>query len=134
MPGIVPITGRCRHAFAFTAGRRYCQPASSGYNWCNFHNKGVTIVATGQEGINPLLQAELQRLQDENLAQLPPETVAAMRKATMELVASGIADQTLKEGEKAPDFSLPNAVGKEVRLHGLLAAGPVVATFYRGAW
>lgn len=91
-------------------------------------------MATGQEGINPLLQAELQRLQDENLAQLPPETVAAMRKATMELVASGIADQTLKEGEKAPDFSLPNAVGKEVRLYGLLAAGPVVATFYRGAW
>lgn len=91
-------------------------------------------MTTGQEGINPELQAELQRLQDENLAKLPPDTVAAMRKATMELVQSGIADRALKPGEKAPDFSLPNAVGKEVQLHGLLNAGPVVATFYRGAW
>ena len=57
-----------------------------------------------------------------------------MRKATIELVQSGIADRALKRGEKAPDFSLPNAVGKEVQLHDLLTAGPVVATFYRGAW
>lgn len=101
---------------------------------CNLHNKGVAIVATGHEGINPELQADLQRLQDEYIAQLSPETVAAMHKATMELVQSGIADRALKPGEKAPDFSLPNAVGKEVQLHGLLTAGPVVATFYRGAW
>lgn len=91
-------------------------------------------MATEQEVINPELQAELQRLQDEYIAQLPPEAVAAMRKATMELVQSGIAERALKPGEKAPDFSLPNAVGKEVQLHGLLNAGPVVATFYRGAW
>jgi peroxiredoxin len=43
-------------------------------------------------------------------------------------------DPGLKVGEKAPDFVLPNAFGKPVRLNDLLAQGPVVLTFYRGAW
>ena len=34
----------------------------------------------------------------------------------------------------APDFSLPNVRGEEVRLSQLLAKGPVVLTFYRGGW
>lgn len=123
----------CRDILIFVGGRRYCQPESRGYNWCNHCNK-EPVVTTEQKGINPELQAELHRLQNENLAQLPADTVAAMRKSTMELVQSGIADRALKPGEKAPDFSLPNAVGKEVQLHGLLNAGSVVATFYRGAW
>ncbi|MDA0346300.1 MAG: peroxiredoxin-like family protein [Verrucomicrobia bacterium] len=37
-------------------------------------------------------------------------------------------------GEKAPDFSLPNAVNKLVRLSEQLQRGPVVLKFYRGEW
>lgn len=37
-------------------------------------------------------------------------------------------------GTHAPDFSLPNAYGRPVRLYELLETGPVVLTFYRGAW
>lgn len=40
----------------------------------------------------------------------------------------------LKKGEKAPDFTLPNAVGKEVSLSGILNLGPVILKFYRGEW
>lgn len=40
----------------------------------------------------------------------------------------------LKIGDKAPDFILPNAFGKPVRLSDELETGPVVLTFYRGAW
>ncbi len=40
----------------------------------------------------------------------------------------------IKTGEKAPPFSLPNAVGKTVALTELLEQGPVVITFYRGGW
>ncbi len=40
----------------------------------------------------------------------------------------------LKVGEKAPDFVLPNAYGKPVRLYDQLEKGPVILTFYRGAW
>lgn len=63
----------------------------------------------------------------------PPEVVAILRKAIDELSASGSA-MGLKIGERAPDFSLPNQIGKPVTLSGRLAKGPVVLTFYRGIW
>jgi peroxiredoxin len=37
-------------------------------------------------------------------------------------------------GERAPSFTLPNAVGKPVSLDDRLGEGPVVVVFYRGAW
>jgi peroxiredoxin len=40
----------------------------------------------------------------------------------------------LAAGDRAPDFELRNAMGDEVRLSELLTRGPVVLTFYRGAW
>jgi len=40
----------------------------------------------------------------------------------------------LTVGDRAPQFALPNASGRLVDLAELLAAGPVVLTFYRGAW
>jgi peroxiredoxin len=40
----------------------------------------------------------------------------------------------LQVGESAPSFELPNARGQDVELNALLASGPVVLVFYRGAW
>ena len=37
-------------------------------------------------------------------------------------------------GDRAPDFELPDIDGGTVRLSDALAGGPVVLTFYRGAW
>jgi peroxiredoxin len=37
-------------------------------------------------------------------------------------------------GDRAPEFVLENASGRMIRLDELLARGPVVLTFYRGAW
>ena len=65
----------------------------------------------------------------------PPATAAeapgADRPAPTPVAAAGRA---LGVGETAPDFALPNAAGRDVRLSDLLARGPVVLTFYRGAW
>jgi peroxiredoxin len=47
---------------------------------------------------------------------------------------SGILDHALKIGEFAPEFTLPDAYGKQVSLMTLLAKGPVVISFYRGEW
>lgn len=58
---------------------------------------------------------------------------AVMERAARNLEAS-MPDPGLKVGAQAPDFSLPNAFGEQVRLGALLAEGPVVLTFYRGAW
>jgi peroxiredoxin len=57
-----------------------------------------------------------------------------MEKATEDLIRSGIAERTKKIGDQAPDFTLPDAGGDMVRFGDLLARGPVVVTFYRGAW
>ncbi len=40
----------------------------------------------------------------------------------------------LDVGTTAPDFSLPDADGRPVSLSERLAAGPMVLSFYRGAW
>lgn len=37
-------------------------------------------------------------------------------------------------GDKAPDFTLPNATGNQVSLSHLLKSGPVIIKFYRGEW
>jgi hypothetical protein len=42
--------------------------------------------------------------------------------------------QALAVGDRAADFELPNAQGHPVHLADQLDRGPVVLTFYRGAW
>jgi peroxiredoxin len=56
-----------------------------------------------------------------------------MEQAARDLEAA-MPEPGLRVGEPAPDFVLPNANGREVRLTDLLAQGPVVLVFYRGAW
>jgi peroxiredoxin len=80
------------------------------------------------------LKAELDAFRSEFMAQAPPEIRDAMVRADMELAASGTAQRALKAGDHAPDFNLPDARGGYVRLKGLLAAGQVVLSFYRGGW
>ncbi len=65
---------------------------------------------------------------------LPAEKRAIMEKATADLKKSRIAETSLKVGEQIPDFSLPNARGTKVAIADLLKNGPLVLTFYRGAW
>lgn len=45
-----------------------------------------------------------------------------------------VTERALNVGDKAPDFTLPNAVGEAVTLNELLRDGPVVITWYRGGW
>lgn len=62
----------------------------------------------------------------------PPEVAGVMKRGREHIVASGATG--LSVGERAPDFTLPNQVGKMVRLADRLAKGPVVLSFYRGEW
>ncbi|NEO54406.1 MAG: AhpC/TSA family protein [Okeania sp. SIO3B5] len=80
------------------------------------------------------LTKNLQELQAEIQAQLPEDAKAKMNKAVVDLANSDIVDNSLKVGNKVPNFSLPNAVGKIVELNSLLVESPVVISFYRGGW
>jgi peroxiredoxin len=59
---------------------------------------------------------------------------AGVDAETEALRASEIERRALKPGAVAPDFMLPDAQGRCVRLRSLLRQGPVVLVFYRGGW
>lgn len=46
------------------------------------------------------------------------------------LLALMLSATTLKVGDKAPDFTLPDTDGKPVTLSKLLGDGPVILAFY----
>jgi peroxiredoxin len=60
--------------------------------------------------------------------------LAAMDRATEELIATGQAERALKAGDRAPDFVLNDPDGKPVSSRELVAKGPLVVSFYRGVW
>jgi peroxiredoxin len=81
------------------------------------------------------LQGKLDALKfefDNNLA--PAAAVEALHRSVDELIASGAQGRALKAGDLAPEFTLPDPDGKPVSSKELLAKGPLVVTFYRGAW
>ncbi|WP_405529878.1 AhpC/TSA family protein [Streptomyces canus] len=80
------------------------------------------------------LDAELRAFYTARQKQIPAETREIMRRAGRELADSGQADRALTVGERAPGFALPTATGHPRSLNALLTDGPVVLTFYRGAW
>ncbi|NOY65825.1 MAG: AhpC/TSA family protein [Gammaproteobacteria bacterium] len=55
-------------------------------------------------------------------------------KDSMEAVKKKYPSPGLKAGTTAPDFTLPDASGKQVNLFEQLKQGPVILVFYRGAW
>ena len=63
-----------------------------------------------------------------------PDLAAQFDADTQAAVDKGIGTGGPGVGDAAPDFKLPDALAKTVRLADLLADGPVVISFYRGGW
>ncbi len=84
----------------------------------------------------PSYQQSLEKQQAERAKQPSPfsDEDRAIMKRTGEALASRMPDPGIKVGERAPDFTLPNAYGNKVSLSESLKEGPVVLVFYRGAW
>lgn len=84
------------------------------------------------------LADQIQAYMEHQSKQKNAHKFSAKDKAIMEQAAVDLAktmpNPGLKVGEKAPDFNLPNAYGKQIRLSSLLKKGPVIINFYRGAW
>lgn len=80
------------------------------------------------------LQKKLNLLKKRIEGNLPEETVSMMHKATKELENTGIGNNILKVGDKAPNFLLKNQNGEAINSEDFLGKKAVVLTFYRGIW
>jgi peroxiredoxin len=65
---------------------------------------------------------------------IPKPALKIMDAATAELVKNSVSSHALQLGDIAPDFILPDAAGRAVRLYTVLARSLVVLVFYRGGW
>jgi peroxiredoxin len=83
---------------------------------------------------NTPLQQQIDEFIAEGASWLPAGLLQDLLRPIGQLINSGAAEQALKEGAQAPDFTLPDARGNAVTLSHLLTQGPVVMTFYRGQW
>jgi len=71
----------------------------------------------------------------EGFAETAPQEIQNLyAQGVKDVAATGIEARALGVGDKAPDFTLPEARGETVRLYDLLEEGPVVLTWYRGGW
>ena len=67
-------------------------------------------------------------------SRVPADKRAIMERATADLRASGLLQRVAAVGQIAPGFAAPNYDGRIVSSKELLANGPLVLSFFRGAW
>ena len=63
-----------------------------------------------------------------------PDAAAAVISEAMARLDHNREAPGIAVGERAPDFRLPNSAGEVVWLQQRLQQGPVVVSFFRGAW
>jgi peroxiredoxin len=80
------------------------------------------------------LADKIQDFQDELLPTIPEDTLNTLMSELRGLVATGIAEKAINKGAPFPAFNLPNADNETRSLSDFLSNGPVVVSFYRGAW
>jgi hypothetical protein len=69
-----------------------------------------------------------------NPGRIPPDALAIMHRVTADQQASDFRDRMPKIGQPAPAFTLANQDGAAIASADLLAHGPLVVSFFRGAW
>lgn len=82
----------------------------------------------------PTLQSILDVKKAAFEAKASPEKIAMYAEGIAFVENSGVIENAKNVGDKAPEFTLLNASGKQVSLAKYLEKGPVVLTWYRGGW
>lgn len=89
--------------------------------------------ATGDVGSYQASFDKLMQEMKKSPSKFSKEEQEVMKNAGADL-AKSLPNPGIHVGQKAPNFSLKNAFGKEINLKNELKKGPVVLVFYRGAW
>lgn len=80
------------------------------------------------------LQERLDRTKARFRSNARPEHLAVMDRFAQEQQSSDFKASLLRQGDQAPDFSLPDTSGVPVERSRLHSRGPLVLSFYRGLW
>jgi peroxiredoxin len=80
------------------------------------------------------LKDAISTFQIQMAGQAPPEVLARLVPELEHLARSTYGSASPAVGARAPSFALPGARGGVVQLDQILAEGPAVVSFYRGAW
>ena len=80
------------------------------------------------------LKETFEAMKADTAKKAPAEALEVMLRSKQDLINSDIPGKALKSGDNAPQFKLYNAEGKNVNSADILASGPMVLIFYRGAW
>lgn len=81
-----------------------------------------------------LLKEQLKKRADGTKQKLPADKYAIMNNATLALVDTDFSKMALRTGDIVKDFTLSNAINKQITLSDILKDKMVVLTFYRGGW
>ncbi|SDM54864.1 hypothetical protein SAMN05660860_02720 [Geoalkalibacter ferrihydriticus] len=80
------------------------------------------------------LQSTLKEIKSGFQEKADAESQKIMGRAARALAESGIVERALREGDAVPEFTLNAADGRRFDSQKLLAEGPLVMNFFRGAW
>lgn len=80
------------------------------------------------------LREVLKKIQGEMAVQLPDDVLQAFGDNLNELIEQKIDKNALMMGDQAPNISVLDTDGNEIKLDELLKNGPVIINFFRGNW
>lgn len=80
------------------------------------------------------LAQNIQSFQEEFIPTIPKATLDTLMSELQVLIDTGIAEKAVQQNNDFPAFALPNANNEIRSLDDFLAEGPLVISFYRGAW
>lgn len=80
------------------------------------------------------LKEQIAELNEEKARQIPKDILETMRTVTAGQKAMNMEENSLKTGDQAPDFTLPDHTGVHRSLLSYLHEQPIVLSFYRGGW
>lgn len=97
-------------------------------------NENTTTMESTLSSNSPSLKSQLDARKEASNLKADEKTKTDYAANTQKIAESDLIANALQVGDQAKDFTLKNALGKEVRLYDALKNGPVVLTWYRGGW
>lgn len=80
------------------------------------------------------LKAQIAKFNEEKAKAIPQDILETMERSVRDLKESGAGNKSLKKGDRAPEFTLPDHNGMERTVTYSPDNSPIVLNFYRGGW